>query len=121
MRKPKDEIKHDVDITPEEPRDQDDHKMGEAEDLFLQILGYSSMKTRYERVVEAHRFKFDWVSHLSRMDNKSCTNFSDWLRHGQGIIGSMERRARANPCCCDFCTMTTAPWRTFCIGLPRTN
>jgi hypothetical protein len=51
----------------------------------INSLNYASITDRYEQVAEAHKKTFDWIFDHFNEGVRPWTNFSQWLRTGQGV------------------------------------
>jgi hypothetical protein len=56
-----------------------------VQNWILQGLRYPSMTYRYESIVEAYPETFDWVFRESTEEQRSWSNFSNWLESGSGV------------------------------------
>lgn len=57
----------------------------QAGTIILNTLLYPSITDRYEQVAEAHKKTFDWIFDHFDEGTRLWTNFSQWLRTGQGL------------------------------------
>ncbi|KAF7884006.1 hypothetical protein EAF00_011318 [Botryotinia globosa] len=57
----------------------------QAELSILESLKFSSMNLRHETIAEAHQQTFEWIFCDPKIEHKPWSNFSEWLKTGNGI------------------------------------